>query len=144
MNVACNADDLPRGFIELRSNPFADDDLLADGVFFGPVFLGHGLIDDNDARRAGHIAVGKVAATQDRYLESLEVAGGGVHPAGADRLPFVYRPADNEEWQAEASLHGQAASRSGDFHPWNGIQPLAAITYQLGDSGCLLKAVAGQ
>ena len=34
MNVAYDANDLAGGFLELRSNSLADDDLLPDRVFF--------------------------------------------------------------------------------------------------------------
>ena len=51
-DVAYDADDLAGGFFELRADAFADDDLLADGIFFGPEFFGHGLIDEDDAGRA--------------------------------------------------------------------------------------------
>ena len=75
VNVANDADDLPGGLIELRSNSLADDDLLADGVLFGPEFLGHSLVDDAPRQVRRPVAVREVAATQNRNLEDLEVPG---------------------------------------------------------------------
>ena len=53
VNVADDADDLARGLFKLRADSFADDDLLADRIFLGPVFLGHGLVDEDNAGRSG-------------------------------------------------------------------------------------------
>ena len=40
VNVAYDADDLPGRFFKLRSNPLTDDELLPQGIFFGPnIFL---------------------------------------------------------------------------------------------------------
>ncbi len=38
-DVADDADDLPGGLSELGADAFADEELLADGVLFGPVFF---------------------------------------------------------------------------------------------------------
>ena len=63
------------GFVKLRPHSLADDDLLADGVFFRPVFFCHAFVDQYDPGGARHITVGKVASTQNGYLENLVVAG---------------------------------------------------------------------
>jgi hypothetical protein len=51
--VAGDSDDLARRLVKLRANALADNDLLADGVLFGPELFGHGLVDEDHAGRAG-------------------------------------------------------------------------------------------
>ena len=75
MSIGHYADDLAGRLLELRADVFANDDLLADGVLLRPILFGHGLIDENHARRAGCIVFGKVAALEDGDLEHAEVAG---------------------------------------------------------------------
>ena len=104
MNVAYDANDLAGGFLELRSNALADDDLLADRIFFRPELLRHALVDKDYAGRAGHITVGEVAPAQNGNFENIEVAGRGVHPAGVRLLRFVHRPPDNNKWQIKTAL----------------------------------------
>jgi hypothetical protein len=74
VDVANDADDLAGGLFELRANAPADDDLLADGVIFGPEFVGHGLVDEDHTGSAAIVIVGKVAAAQDGDFEHAEIA----------------------------------------------------------------------
>ena len=66
-NVAGDADDLTRAFSKLRADIFADDDLLADGILFGPIFLRHGLVDDDDEGCRAGVLIGEVAAAQGEF-----------------------------------------------------------------------------
>ena len=144
-DVSDDADDLAGGLFKLRADAFADDDLLADGILFGPVLLGHGLIDDDDAGAAPVILIGEVAAAENGNFEDGEIAGRSAHPAGAAGVGiFAGRAADDVEGQAEAAFERQAAGGGGDFDAGNGVEALAAIADELGDAGGLLKALAGE
>ena len=48
-DVADDADDLAGRLSELRADAFADENLLADGIFFGQEAFGEGLVDEDDA-----------------------------------------------------------------------------------------------
>ena len=52
--------------------------------------------------------------------------------------------ADDVEGQAEAAFERQAAGEGRGFDSGDGVEALAAIADQLGDSGGLLEAVAGE
>ena len=55
--------------VELRADAFADEELLANGVVFGPEFFLHGLVDENHARGGAGVLLGEVAALQDGNVE---------------------------------------------------------------------------
>ena len=72
-HVADDADDLPRRFLELRTEALADHHDLAQGVLLRPVLLRHGLVDHHHQRRAARIALREDAAAQQRDLQRVEV-----------------------------------------------------------------------
>ena len=82
-DVPDDADDLAGGLCELGADAFADEQLLANGIAFGPVFFLHGLVDENHARSGTGVLLGEVPAAQDGNVEDGEVAWGSAHPAGA-------------------------------------------------------------
>ena len=126
-DVAYDADDLAGGFFELRPDAFADDDLLADGVFLWPVLFGHGLIDEDDAGGGAGVAVGEVAAAQDGDAEDVEVSGRCAHPAGAaGLLIFAKGTADDDEGKSVAAFEREAAGGGGGFDAGDGVEAFAA------------------
>jgi hypothetical protein len=48
VEIADDAHDLARTFRELRAETFTNEDLLTDGVAFGPVVFCEGLVDEYD------------------------------------------------------------------------------------------------
>ena len=145
-DVADDADDLAGGLSELGADAFADEELLANGIAFGPVFFLHGLVDENDAGGGTGVLLGEVAAAQDGNVEDGEVAGGSAHPAGA-AVPWRFAvggAADDVEGQAVAAFERKAAGEGGDFDAGDGIEALAAIVGDLGDAGGLFELVAGE
>ena len=128
-DVADDADDLAGGLCELGADAFADEELLANGIAFGPVFFRHGLVDENDAGGGTGVLLGEVAAAQDGNVEDGEVAGGSAHPAGA-AVPWRFAvggAADDVEGQAVAAFERKAAGEGGDFDAGDGIEALASV-----------------
>ena len=74
VNVADDTDDLAGGFLKLRTDAFADDDLLADGIVFGPVLLGHRLLMMTTPAAPAKSRSVKSRPAQDRNLENVEIA----------------------------------------------------------------------
>ena len=62
MDIADDADDLPRRLIEFRSDAFADGDARAQGISFRPKLFGQRLVNDDDAIRVGGVLLGERAA----------------------------------------------------------------------------------
>ena len=144
--VGDDADDLAGGLSELGADAFANEELLANGIVFRPVFFLHGLVDENDARGGTGVLLGEVPAAQDGYVEDSEVAWGSAHPAGA-AVPWRFGcggAADDVEGQAVAAFERKAAGEGGDFDAGNGIEALASVVGDLGDAGGLFELVAGE
>ena len=78
--------------------------------------------------------------------EDGEVAWGSAHPPGA-AVPWRFAfggAADDVEGQAVAALERKAAGEGGDFDAGDGIEALAPVLGDLGDSGGLFELVAGE
>src|SRR6185312_1975904 len=58
-----------------------------DGVLVWPELLGHGLVDDNDGKRAIFIAVREESSGNERRAERTEVARRGGVVAGMEGAP---------------------------------------------------------
>ena len=143
-NVASDADDLAGGLFKLRTDIVADDDLLADGILFRPVFFRQGFVDDDDAGGCAVVAVGEVAAAQGN-VEDGEVAGRSVRPSLVASPEILAGGAAHDgKGQVEAALERQAAGGGGDFDAGNGAEALAAVAGELGDACGFLEAVAGE
>src|SRR4029077_20630419 len=92
-----------------------EDDLVVQRVPIRPEVFRQRLIDD-DHRWAALVPLGKCAATQDRYLEGLEVACGNQRPyRAAPRIRPFGTSCDLEEFaQAVLQRHARGGSRELD------------------------------
>ena len=145
VGVGDHADNLPRGLFKLRPHRMPDHDLLADRIFLGEELLGQRFVDEGDTRRSGRVLIGEFAAAQDGDSEQLVVVGRGAHPSRLPADPWTDRPAVHDgERETELTLDGEAAGKGRFFDAGNGVEPLSAVVRELGHSGRLFEARAGQ
>ena len=124
---------------------FTNLNQLTDRILIRPVFPGHGLVDDDHAGRACGVAVAEVAAPDDGNFENIKVARRSADPARASgELIFAQWTPDNVEGQPVAGFERQAAGEGRALYTRDGVEALAAIARELGDSGGLLVAVADE
>ena len=130
--------------VELRTDAFSDDDLLADGVLLGPELFGQGVVNDHHTGSRAVVLLSKVAPAQKGNLEDGKIAGRRAHPTGAAGPgTFVGGAANDVEGQAVTDADWQAAGERRFFDAGNGVETLTGIVRHLGDTGGFHEAIAG-
>jgi hypothetical protein len=74
MCVTHDSDNLARSFSKGGACTRTNEYSIFERIAVGPVLPGHGLIDNGNARYGSIVLLRKAAATQERDLESIEIA----------------------------------------------------------------------